>query len=324
MQGSSERALLALAGAAAAWGMACGRVGFDVGLGAGDAAIAPDAAVHDGAAPDATRKDVDAAPGQFSEPVLIEKLSDPSAAEDDPTITADLLELYFESTRFDGMGDILVSRRNSPGEPWGVPELVAELSDPTFDEETPEISADGLTILFASGGRPDSLGGSDLYVATRPDRASAWSAPVHIDELSSTLGEGAAAVDASGLRVVLHSGRNGNNLDLFEATRTAPDALWSEPQPLTELNTGVDDATPYLAGGGLVIYFASDRPGTLGALDLYVATRPALDAAFSAPEPVSELNTAASIEDPWLSADQRYIVFSDNRSGEEEIYEAWR
>jgi hypothetical protein len=72
------------------------------------------------------------------------------------------------------------------------------------------------------------------------------------------------------------------------------------------------------------MYLASDRPGTLGGLDLCVATRPALDAAFSAPEPVSELNAPANLEDPWLSPDQRYIVFSDDRSGEQEIYEAWR
>jgi len=321
MRGSSKSALAWLVGLTAVWCMACGRVGFDPDRVAGDASVAPDAAPD---APDAG-KDVDAAPGRFSEPVLIEKLSDPAASDDDPTVTADLLELYFESTRFDGSGDILVSRRSSPEEPWGAPELVDELSDPAFDEETPEISTDGLTIIFSSGGRPDSLGASDLYVATRPDRASPWSAPVHLVELSSTAGEGAAAVDASGLRVVLHSGRNGGTmLDLFEATRTTLDAPWSQPRRIDELGTTGADATPYLVGGGLVLYFASDRPGSLGALDLYVATRPALDAPFSAPEPVSELNTVANLEDPWLSADQRYIVFSDSRSGEEEIYEAWR
>jgi hypothetical protein len=327
MHGSSERALLALAGAAVAWGAACGRVGFDADPVAGDAAVAPDARgdVVDAAAPDAKPVDIDAASGPFSEPVLIENLSDPVAAEDDPTVTADLLELYFESDRFDGRGDILVSRRSSPAEPWGAPELVDELSDPSFDEETPEISADGLTILLSIGGRPDSLGGSDLYMATRPDRGSAWSAPVHVDELSSTAGEGAAAVDASGLRLVLHSGRNGGTmLDLFEATRSTPNAPWSAPQRIDELSTAGTDGTPYLVGGGLVLYFASDRPGSVGELDLFVATRPALDAAFSEPEPVSELNTAASLEDPWLSPDERYIVFADTRSGAGDIYEAWR
>jgi hypothetical protein len=328
MHRSSESALLALAGAAVAWGAACGRVGFDADPVAGDAAVAPDArdVVVDAAAPDAKQGDIDAAPGPFSDPVLIEEVSDPVAAEDDPTLTADLLEMYFESDRFDGLGDILVSRRNSPAEPWGTPEIVDELSDPTFDEETPEISADGLTIIFASGVRPDSLGGSDLYMATRPDRASAWSAPVHLVELSSTAGEGAAAVDASGLRLVLHSGRNGGGtmLDLFEATRSTPDAPWSEPRRIDELSTAGTDGTPYLVGGGLVLYFASDRPDSLGGLDLYVATRPTLDAPFSEPEPVSVLNTPSDLEDPWLSPDQRYIVFADTRSGMGDIYEARR
>jgi hypothetical protein len=162
-------------------------------------------------------------------------------------------------------------------------------------------------------------------MATRPDRASPWSAPVHVVELSSTAGEGAAAVDVSGLRLVLHSGRNGGTmLDLFETTRSAPDEPWGAPRRIAELATSGTDATPYLIGGGLVLYFASDRPGSLGELDLYVATRPTLEAPFSEPEPVSELNTPANLEDPWLSPDQRYIVFSDNRSGDNEIYEAWR
>src|SRR5689334_7045273 len=111
MHRSSKRALLALAGAAAAWGAGCGRVGFDIDPADGDAGVAPDArggGVADAAAPDARPMEVDAA-ARFSDPVLIEEVSDPVAAEDDPALTADLLEMYFESDRFDGMGDILVS-----------------------------------------------------------------------------------------------------------------------------------------------------------------------------------------------------------------------
>jgi Tol biopolymer transport system component len=40
--------------------------------------------------------------------------------------------------------------------------------------------------------------------------------------------------------------------------------------------------------------------------------------------PISELNPAFDESDPWLSADGNYILFTSNRSGDVEIYEAQR
>ena len=74
--------------------------------------------------------------------------------------------------------------------------------------------------------------------------------------------------------------------------------------------------------GGLRLYFSSDRAGT--GRDLYVAERPSLSEPFSAPQPISELNTPSLEADPWLSPDLRYLVFASDRSGDSEIYEAWR
>jgi len=275
----------------------CGRLGF---------AESPDAAVT----------------GPFAQPRLIEALSDPTAADDDPTVTADLLELYFESNRNDA-GDIFVSRRGGPDEPWAAPSLVAELSS-AFDDETPEVSADGLTI-FMSSDRPGGAGSYDLYLATRPTRQSAWSTPVAVSELDTALTEASAAPRRDLLDLVFHAEAvAGGGLDLFEATRASTDAPWTNRHAIAELDTPTIDATPYLTADGLTIYFISDRPGGAGGLDLYVATRPAPDAPFDAPVAVVELNDASDIEDPWLSPDGRYLVLADNRAGTQDLYEASR
>src|SRR5262245_58586309 len=79
--------------------------------------------------------------------------------EDDPTLTADQLEIFFTSTRAGGLGadDIWTSRRPSTSAPWGAPTLVTELSSPSRDLR-PWISPDGLLLYFSSD-RPGGAGG---------------------------------------------------------------------------------------------------------------------------------------------------------------------
>lgn len=81
------------------------------------------------------------------------------ANADDPSMTADALELYFNLG-----GDICVSTRETATDPWGAEVKVEELSS-TANETSPEVlpdlegdpwlSADGRHILFES-----SRGGS--------------------------------------------------------------------------------------------------------------------------------------------------------------------
>ena len=262
------------------------------------------------------------ATGAFSPPRLIAELSDPQANDDDPTLTADMLELYFESNRFDA-GDIFVSRRASIVAPWSAPTLVAELSS-TSDDETPEVAADGLTIFLASN-RPGGAGGFDVYTATRANREAGWSTPVLVSELNTPLTDAATATTPDLLDAVFHAEpAAGANLDIYEATRTSTDSPWSPRRAITELDTPAAEATPFLTPDGLTLYFISDRPGGAGDLDMYIATRPSRDAPFSPPVPVVELNTPSAIQDPWLSADGHRLVLVDNRAGSEDLYEADR
>src|SRR5262245_53540373 len=62
--------------------------------------------------------------------------------DDDPSLTADLRELYFNRA-----SDIYRATRASPSDAWSTPELVAELSS-AASETTPEITGDGLTIFI--------------------------------------------------------------------------------------------------------------------------------------------------------------------------------
>ena len=84
-----------------------------------------------------------------------------------PSLSGDGRELYFETTRSDGAHtDVWVATRSGPGQPFADIREVTALSVAGFSDDDPEISRDGLTIVFASD-RPGGLGGSDIWMATR-------------------------------------------------------------------------------------------------------------------------------------------------------------
>jgi hypothetical protein len=267
---------------------------------------------------------VDAA-APFSNPLPIAVLASASE-DDDPSATEDLLELYFNSSR-PGIGatDLWVSKRTSRSDPWGIPTLVPVVNT-TSNEGPPEISPDGLTLVFSSD-RPGGQGGHDIFITTRASRTAVWNTPVRITELSTTSGEFAPFVQSGGLRVVLSSSRpNGVGAeDLWTATRTSLADPFGVPQLITELGTTSREADAWLSADGLTILFDSDRPGSAG-LDLWMATRATPTGAFGPPVQLDELNSSGEEQDPWVSPDGTTIFFASDRAtpGNLEIFEASR
>ena len=290
----------------------CGRFGFDP---LSDGADAPRA--------DAPGTDPDAALGPFGPAVRVTELSDP-AFDDDPTLTADLLEIYFASNRTGGLdanGDIWMAQRSSAEQTWGAPTLVTELCS-NVEDQSPGIAADGLTIYFTSrrGGSD-----SDFYRSTRPDRTSAWSVPEVVPELSSGLDEFEPQPDRADLRLVLYRQLNDGNRDLFETSRGNASAVWATPVAIDSVNTVAEERSPVLGDSGLAILFSSDRAsGVAGVHDLFRAHRSGVDQPFDVATALTEVNTTSDEDDPWLSPDARVLYFSSNRSGDSEIYEARR
>jgi hypothetical protein len=276
-----------------------------------------------------TQTDGTAPLGPFGPPELVSVLSDGASdggAFDaaNPTFTADLLELYFTTGRDGGLGssDIWVSRRASPNDPWGAPTAVPELN--SADTETsPGVSPDGLTIWFGSN-RPGGKGTFDVWMATRPDRNSSWTAPVNVPELSSTEADMAHPAMGSPLLILVATQSVAPPLwDLLWATRADETSPFGTPTPITELDSASSDVDPYLSADGQVFFFNSNRVPDNDE-DLYFATRDPATDKFSEPQPVTELNTTRRDRDPWLSPDLRYIMFNSNRSGTYLIYQARR
>lgn len=255
--------------------------------------------------------------GPWGTPQLLGIAPNPGlVVDDDPTMTGDLLELYFNREN-----DIYVATRASLTSAWSTPALVTELSSPDNDT-TPEVSNDGLTMHFASD-RPGGLGGTDIYKSTRASRTAAWGAPVAVAEASSNVDDAAPVITADGLTMVITSSRaGGTTSDVFISVRTSTSMPWGTFQAIDAVNTqAANEYSPFISSDGLSLYFDSNH-GT--GSDLYVATRTSQTAMFSSAQLITELNTTSEENDIWVSPDNRNAVFLSNRDGTYRYYESRR
>jgi hypothetical protein len=261
---------------------------------------------------------IDAAPDATDAPIPLGAWSTPvpvaitPVADDDPSATADLLELYFNR-----MQDIYVVTRPSLAMPWGTPVLVAELSSPENDT-TPEVSHDGLVIYLASN-RPGGLGGFDIWCATRADRDAAWGAPVLVPELNSAATETSSAT-TDNLTMVLDSSR-ATSPDIYLSTRATPLEPWGAPMLLAPPSGATNDTNPALSADRLELYFDSDRTGDA---ELHISARPDVGATFAAAELITELASPGLDNDAWISPDRRTLLFTSDRDGTVRLWQSTR
>jgi hypothetical protein len=104
--------------------------------------------------------------------------------ESHAAISFDGRKLYFTSNREGGYGelDLWVSEKDQNGD-WDVPLNLGDTVNTPYNEDTPFISADGLTLTFSSEGH-GSMGGYDIFISKFT--GGAWGNPVNIGYPIST------------------------------------------------------------------------------------------------------------------------------------------
>jgi len=151
-------------------------------------------------------------PAQFAAAIPVTTLSSPSA-DAQPFLQADGSAVYFSSDR-SGNGDLY--RASREGVSFATPLLIDELSTPAIEGD-PVVSADGLTVMFRSD-RAATLGGANIYIATRASESDRFGAPALVANVNSDADDGPSWLSPDGCRLYLWSTRYGTS-DLFVATR---------------------------------------------------------------------------------------------------------
>jgi WD40-like Beta Propeller Repeat len=126
-------------------------------------------------------------------------------------------QLYFSSTR-GGDSDIYVTAELADGS-FGPATPVAGLNSAN-DDFRPNVRKDGLEVVFDSN-RPGTLGGQDIWSATRDSVDEPWSAPIDLTTVNSPANETRASLSWDGRTLTFGSNRVGTEgmADVYESTR---------------------------------------------------------------------------------------------------------
>ena len=181
----------------------------------------------------------------------------------------------------------------------------------------PTVTLDGLTVIYFK----DRI----LYQATRSSRDEPFTGIHPLGSAVNGSSDGYApapgpALTADGLVLIFarspSSGTYWAQTKLLEARRTSVSESFGEATPLPDSINQYTSFTPHLSPDGLLLLFASIRPGGQGDEDIWVATRPSLNDPFGAPInfndffPGSQVNSSHEEAAPWLSTNRRVLFLS--------------
>jgi hypothetical protein len=255
-------------------------------------------------------------PYAFDPPGLIAELIVSGTQNNNPTLTGDLLEIYFTTGGMSTPQEVWVAQRSSRTEPFRSPTLVVAASAPEVRETSSAISPDGLTLWFASE-RAGGLGDLDVWRTTRADTGSAWSVPTNLANLNSASRDLPRPPGLHGLAMPVASDRAAPPAYRTMIARRASVAEeFDLPVPIPEL-ADLDDAVDgFMTDDGLLLFLSIGSPG-----DLFVVQRFSETERFGAPIALNALNTADAESDPWWSPDRTEFYFTSERGdGTRQIY----
>lgn len=195
-----------------------------------------------------------------------------------PTLSADgqvliftaceVLGSYGPSRQGYGSCDIFYSKLN--GEKWNKPmNLGAPVNTPSWETQ-PSFSSDGKTLYFISS-RAGGIGQADIWMCTLSE-AGGWSAPVNLGMKINTP-EKEESVFIHPDNQTLYFSSNGHpgmgGLDIYVARKNEK-GEWGDAVNLGyPINTYGEENSLLVGAKGDIAYFASDKEGGLGGLDIY-------------------------------------------------------
>jgi hypothetical protein len=253
---------------------------------------------------------------RFGEPVLRAELGARDEKDDNPTLTADALTVFFTSTRSDG-SLVYTATRPTLDDPFSDP-VPVEVVNQDAQSSSPAISLDGLSLWV--GQDRDDGGKLDIWLTTRRTRTESFGALEKVSALNSPADD-IPRPPAQNRVMPLGSRRAevGEDYRTYLATRSGELDDFAAPIPIPELESGKRVVDGFLTEDLLRLFFSSGIGEDAG--DLYVAERATEHDPFGPPQ-LLDISTGDDERDPWLSVDQTRFFFSSNRSGDHEIFES--
>ncbi len=158
-------------------------------------------------------------------------------------------------------------------------------------------------------------------------RYSDWSTPAYFAAVNTAALEFANAISKDGLSFYFQRGDAASTdpaarEDIWVVQRPSRDEDWGEPRRLSDnVNSGANERAAFVSPDGHRLYFASDRPGGRGGLDLMVSWRPHVHEDFGELgwQPARNLDDLGSaVNTPGFESGP--AIFRDDEAGTVQLY----
>lgn len=140
-----------------------------------------------------------------------------------------------------------------------------------------------------------------------------WTTPQPLDIGSKTnIGTAGLSADGQQMIVFISSGNNTGSLYTIEKNGNK----WSSPSPLgPSINSGYLESTASITPDGKTIYFASNRRGGMGGMDIYKVEKQANGTWGEAQNLGPEINTADNEDAPFIHPGGKTLFFTSDGLG---------
>src|SRR5258705_3703540 len=181
-----------------------------------------------------------------------------------------------------------------------------------FTDHSPILSSDGNTLIFTSN-RPDDPNGpegfEDVFVTNKSN--GQWNPPKRISKnINTRFNDAAASLSPDGKTLFLYSELGAG--DIYASSFDGND--WTEPKPLNKnINTAQFwETCASVSPDGKKLYFASNRDGGFGELDIYVSELDSHGQWGKAVNLGNKINTPGNEDSPFIHYDGVTLYFSSD------------
>ncbi len=191
---------------------------------------------------------------------------------------------------------------------------LGEKVNSAYPDYVPLVSADESTLIFTSRRRA-STGGKvandgayyeDIFMAVK-DKKGEWTNPAPVAGLNSNLHDAGIGLSSDGQQLFIYKDLNGG--DIYLSKRKGNN--WSKPKRLEgDVNSNSWEGSASISKDGRFIYFASNRPGGYGGIDIYRSELQVNGTWGKAVNLGPEVNTAGNEDAPQIHTDNATLFFS--------------
>ncbi len=269
----------------------------------------------------------------FGEPTNLGIKINSGACDDALNISGDGLSIIFSSDRPDwGTWDLYMATREKTENEWAPAVKLGSTLNGPRSESYPSISADSLELFYTApfwqSGWTE-LGGADLWVSRRSSVSGDWSVPENLGSaINTTFHDTEPSISSDSLELYFSSNRPGGRgqWNIWMTTRKTKDDPWQEPVNLGPTINSGSEGTPNISANGLVLFFASSRPGGHGEADIWLTKRKTKAEPWGEPVNLGQpINDSGGQWAPCFSHDNSTLYFTDDsKQPKQGCFDIWQ